>query len=181
MRRGVLILAAVPVLVLAGAMLFSEAARGDELKLKDGSKIVGAIVGFEDNSFKVRTSYGYALVQRDQVVSISISDTGIKADTEKKAEPAAEKPSVPARPAKTETAAATSAVPATAASSGAPVSRAAAPAAAEPRSNVATPLASPKAATESASVSAPTRAVAPASKPAPAAATATSPSAPPAA
>jgi hypothetical protein len=45
----------------------------DELKLKDGTKISGTIVGFEENSFKVKTSYGFAVVQKDQVVSISIT------------------------------------------------------------------------------------------------------------
>lgn len=45
----------------------------DELKLKDGTTISGTIVGFEENSFKVKTSYGYAEVQKDQVVSITIS------------------------------------------------------------------------------------------------------------
>jgi len=48
--------------------------RADELKLRDGTKISGTIVGFEENSFKVKTSYGYAVVQKDQVVSISMSD-----------------------------------------------------------------------------------------------------------
>ncbi len=62
------------------------AARADELKLKDGTKVSGAIVGFDDNSFKVKTSYGYALVQKDQVVSILMSDTAKKPDTEKNAE-----------------------------------------------------------------------------------------------
>ena len=32
-------------------------ARGDEFRLKDGSKIVGTIVGFENGAFKVQTSY----------------------------------------------------------------------------------------------------------------------------
>jgi hypothetical protein len=49
--------------------------RGDELKLKDGSKIIGTIVGFEDNSFKVKTNYGFAVVQKDQVVSVKIEDS----------------------------------------------------------------------------------------------------------
>jgi hypothetical protein len=48
-------------------------ARADEIKLKDGSKINGTIVGFEDNSFKVKTSYGFAVVQKDQVVSITVT------------------------------------------------------------------------------------------------------------
>ena len=77
-------------------------ARGDEIKLKDGTKIVGTIVGFEENSFKVKTSYGFAEIQKDQVVSISISDAVKKPEAEKKPEPAAEKPAAPAKPAKTE-------------------------------------------------------------------------------
>jgi outer membrane biosynthesis protein TonB len=65
-------------------------ARADDLKLKDGTKISGAIVGFEDNSFKVKTSYGFALVQKDQVVSIGMSDAP-KTAAEKKPEPMEEK------------------------------------------------------------------------------------------
>jgi hypothetical protein len=49
--------------------------RADELKLKDGSKVVGTIVGFEANSFKVKTSYGFAVVLKDQVVEITITDS----------------------------------------------------------------------------------------------------------
>jgi hypothetical protein len=85
---------------LAAAILCATfAARADEVKLKDGTKIVGTIVGFEDNSFKVKTSYGFALVQRDQVVSISISS-----EAGRKPEPAAEKPAEPPKPVKTESA-----------------------------------------------------------------------------
>jgi len=78
-------------------------ARADELKLKDGSRIVGTIVGFEENSFKVKTGYGYAVVQKDQVATITMSDAAAKPEAEKKPEPAAEKPAAPAKPAKTET------------------------------------------------------------------------------
>jgi hypothetical protein len=70
------------------ALLAPRAARADEIKLKDGTKITGTIVGFEENSFKVKTSYGFAEIQKDQVVSISISDAAKKPDAEKKAEPA---------------------------------------------------------------------------------------------
>ncbi len=76
------------------------ATQADELKLKDGTKITGTIVGFEENSFKVQTSYGFAVVQKDQVVAISISDA-TKAAAEKTAESAAEKPQ-PTKPAKSE-------------------------------------------------------------------------------
>lgn len=64
--------------VLLAVLSPAPASRADELKLKDGTKITGVIVGFEENSFKVKTNYGFALVQKDQVVSISISDAGAK-------------------------------------------------------------------------------------------------------
>src|SRR5579864_3632095 len=57
-------------------------ARADEIRLKDGTKIIGTIVGFESDSFRVETSYGFALVQKDKVADISIS--AAKKDTETK-------------------------------------------------------------------------------------------------
>jgi hypothetical protein len=63
-------------LLFAAAVLVSFAAprpaHADEFKLKDGSTIVGAVVGYEGNAFKVKTSYGYALVEKDKIVSIKI-------------------------------------------------------------------------------------------------------------
>jgi hypothetical protein len=49
---------------------FVACAHADEIRLKDGSKIVGTIVGFEDGAFKVQTSYGFAMVRKDQIVEI---------------------------------------------------------------------------------------------------------------
>lgn len=66
---------------LALILCASSASRADELKLKDGSKVTGTIVGFEENSFKVKTSYGFAVVMKDQVVSITISDGGKPPDS----------------------------------------------------------------------------------------------------
>ncbi|HEY0704876.1 MAG TPA: hypothetical protein VGD60_19075 [Candidatus Acidoferrales bacterium] len=88
---------------LASFALLAAQTRADEIKLKDGSKITGTIVGFEENSFKVKTSYGFAVVQKDQVVSITVSN-----DSPKKSASASEKdaavetsaPSAPSRPAK---------------------------------------------------------------------------------
>jgi hypothetical protein len=68
----------------------------DELKLKDGTTISGTIVGFEENSFKVKTSYGFAEVQKDQVVSIVISAGAKKKESEKKTEPASDAADAPA-------------------------------------------------------------------------------------
>jgi hypothetical protein len=78
---------AIPIAVLV-LFAFYPALRADELKLKDGTTISGTIVGFEENSFKVKTSYGFAEVQKDQVVSIAISAASKKKESEKKSEPA---------------------------------------------------------------------------------------------
>jgi hypothetical protein len=88
-------------LALSGFVMLAAAARADEIKLKDGTKITGTIVGFEENSFKVKTSYGFAVVQKDQVVSIVVSDAP------KKTTPAADNsaPVANSKPAKTEAAA----------------------------------------------------------------------------
>ena len=85
------------VILLATLVVVSpRVAQADELKLKDGTKIVGTIIGYEENSFKVKTNYGFAVVQKDQVLSISITDSAKKVDAEKKSDPSAEKPAPPA-------------------------------------------------------------------------------------
>jgi len=91
MRRVIQLSSSTIVLwAVAACALAPRVASADDLKLKDGSKISGTIVGFEDNSFKVKTSYGFALVQKDQVVSIGVSD-GPATSAEKKPAPAEEK------------------------------------------------------------------------------------------
>ena len=40
--------------------------RADEIRLKDGKKLYGVIVAYEDNMFKVKTDYGYVLVEKSQ-------------------------------------------------------------------------------------------------------------------
>ena len=104
MKRGAQILTAISLLACSASLLLPPAANADELKLKDGSKITGTIVGFEENSFKVKTSYGYAVVHKDQVVTISMSDAPANPGSEKKSEPATEKPAASLKPATTETA-----------------------------------------------------------------------------
>jgi hypothetical protein len=42
----------------------------DEIKLKDGKKLYGAIVGYEDNMFRVKTDFGFVLVEKDKIASI---------------------------------------------------------------------------------------------------------------
>ncbi len=55
----------------------------DEIKLKDGTKIIGNIVGYEKDSFKVETSYGFALVRKDKVETITVSEAPKKGDAAK--------------------------------------------------------------------------------------------------
>jgi hypothetical protein len=76
---------AVAILAVAGS------ARGDEFHLKDGSKIVGTIVSYEDGSFKVQTSYGFAYVRKDSIAEI--------VPTEKKAAPDSDQQSAALKPA----------------------------------------------------------------------------------
>jgi len=94
MKSVVRFRASTRVISLAAISLFTFAATraDDDIKLKDGTKITGTIVGFEDNSFKVKTSYGYALVEKDQVVSIVVAN-GSKPGAEKPAATVDAKPS----------------------------------------------------------------------------------------
>ena len=63
-------------------------ARADEIRLKDGKKLHGVIVAYEENMFKVKTDYGYVLVEKDKIASIipttppakSEADPGAKKD-----------------------------------------------------------------------------------------------------
>src|SRR5438477_10721095 len=58
----------------------------DEVVLKDGKKITGTVVGFENGMFKVETEFGFALVRKDRVVTINITSGSEKlppAKTEK--------------------------------------------------------------------------------------------------
>jgi hypothetical protein len=41
--------------------------------LKNGQKIVGTIVGYEKDMFRVETEYGIALVRKDKVASIQVT------------------------------------------------------------------------------------------------------------
>jgi len=49
-------------------------ALADEIRLKDGKKLYGVIVAYEDNMFKVKTDFGFVLVEKDKIASI-IPDT----------------------------------------------------------------------------------------------------------
>ena len=59
--------------VILGA---SSLIRAEEITLKDGQKIVGTIVGYEKEMFRIETDYGIALVRKDKVVSIQVTKPG---------------------------------------------------------------------------------------------------------
>ena len=62
--------------LLAAALSSAPAAWGDEIKLKDGKKLYGVIVGYEDNMFRVKTDFGFVLVEKDKIASIVPTGTG---------------------------------------------------------------------------------------------------------
>jgi hypothetical protein len=91
---------------LAVTSLAATSGRADEIRLKDGKKLYGVIVAYEDNMFKVKTDFGYVLVEKDKIAQI-IPNTPAQGDAAKsEAQPAA-KPSTETQP-KAEPAVATS-------------------------------------------------------------------------
>jgi hypothetical protein len=72
-------------------------ARADEIRLKGGKKLYGVIVAYEDNMFKVKTDFGYVLVEKDKIESIIPSTPA-----EKSAPAAAAKKDTTSPPSKTE-------------------------------------------------------------------------------
>jgi hypothetical protein len=84
------------------ACLCAGAAHADEIRLKDGKKLYGVIVSYEDNMFKVKTDFGFVLVEKDKIASIipdspgqpAAAKTGTRSPdaNEAKATPPAEPP-----------------------------------------------------------------------------------------
>jgi hypothetical protein len=65
-KRGTLVIMALAMAFCAIAV----PAWADEIRLKDGKKLYGVIVSYEDNMFKVKTDFGYVLVEKDKIASI---------------------------------------------------------------------------------------------------------------
>ena len=57
-------------LVCAAFWLSASGAFADEIRLKDGKKLYGVIVAYEDGMFKVKTDFGFVLVEKDKIASI---------------------------------------------------------------------------------------------------------------
>ena len=90
-------------LLLTGlcAGIFAGAARADEIRLKDGKKLHGVIVAYEDNMFKVKTDFGFVLVEKDKIESIIPDTPADETGSSATAKPAAK--SGAAAPARAET------------------------------------------------------------------------------
>ncbi len=71
--------------------LFPKPAQADEIRLKDGQKLYGVIVAYEDNMFKVKTDFGFVLVEKDKIASI-VPNVTSGHNSAKSEPPAAEKP-----------------------------------------------------------------------------------------
>src|SRR5208282_4782071 len=59
--------------LIAALVCLAAPARAEEIILKNGEKIVGTIVGYEKDMFRVETEYGIALVRKDKVASIQVN------------------------------------------------------------------------------------------------------------
>ena len=87
----------IPAIVILSLLVTASGLRADEIRLKDGTKISGTIVGFENDAFRVETAYGFALIRKDKVADISI--VASKKDSDPKAKSAAaDEPAAPATP-----------------------------------------------------------------------------------
>ncbi len=89
-----------PLLLAMFVLTFSAiglSARADEIRLKDGKKLYGVIVAYEDNMFKIKTDFGYVLIEKDKIASIVPSTPAGKPETPAAAKKdAAQHPSKPA-------------------------------------------------------------------------------------
>jgi len=82
-KNGALCLAFVTISAVAAVP-----ALADEIRLKDGKKLYGVIVAYEDNMFKVKTDYGYVLVEKDKIAAIvPNTPAGQPADAKPAAQP----------------------------------------------------------------------------------------------
>jgi hypothetical protein len=67
---GVFLNRGLRIATLCALSLTATAASADEIRLKDGKKLYGVIVAYEENMFKVKTDFGYVLVEKDKIASI---------------------------------------------------------------------------------------------------------------
>jgi hypothetical protein len=71
------------VVLVLGLLTLALPLAGEEFYLKDGNKIVGTIVAYEKDSFRVETSFGFAVIYKDRVERIVFTETPGAKDTSK--------------------------------------------------------------------------------------------------
>jgi hypothetical protein len=60
----------------AALCLTASSAFSDEIRLKDGKKLYGVIVAYEDNMFRIKTDFGFVLVEKDKIAAIIPATAG---------------------------------------------------------------------------------------------------------
>jgi hypothetical protein len=93
-KRGSRLLAMFALAMLAAP----NGARADEIRLKGGRKLYGVIVAYEDNMFKIKTDFGYELIEKDKIESIIPSTPSAKSEQEKKEAAKKDAPKMDAKP-----------------------------------------------------------------------------------
>lgn len=88
-------------LSLLPVLLAALPASADEIRLKDGKRLYGVIVAYEENMFKVKTDFGYVLVEKDKIASI-IPTAPAPSESQPPAKAAADSKSSANSPAKSE-------------------------------------------------------------------------------
>ena len=73
------------------------AVRADEIQLKDGKTFYGTIVGYDNNMFKVKTDFGFVLVEKSKIAAIiplatEASKSDAKPTARKQARPESSQP-----------------------------------------------------------------------------------------
>lgn len=59
---------------LAATLLLAQPAAAEEFYMKDGTRIVGKIVAYEKDSFRVETSFGIAIIYKDRIARIVFAE-----------------------------------------------------------------------------------------------------------
>jgi hypothetical protein len=73
-------------------------AKSDEIQLKDGKTFYGVIVAYDNNMFKVKTDFGYILVEKSKIAAILPNGSeAAKNDAKGSAKPGADATGTPAR------------------------------------------------------------------------------------
>jgi hypothetical protein len=85
-------------IVICVAALAVPRAHSDEIRLKDGQKLYGVIVAYEDNMFKVKTDFGFVLVEKDKIAAIIPASPGTHPTAKPETQPAKSPSPAPVKP-----------------------------------------------------------------------------------